>query len=224
MIRKVLLIEDDIQMQTFIKEYLHDYNFDCIAFSNPREALTELEQNKQFDIIILDLMLPEIDGFDVFKRIKKIQDIPIIISSARGDIGNKIHGFELGADDYLSKPYEPRELILRIEAILKRNYNTEKIKINKLLIDIEKEQVFLKDQEIEFTKIEMEIFLLLIKNINKIISRENIAKLTSLKNDTKNRTIDMHISNIRFKIDDDSKEPIYIKSVWGIGYKFINDN
>jgi DNA-binding response OmpR family regulator len=92
------------------------------------------------------------------------------------------------------------------------------------MIDLKKEQVLLKDHEIEFTKIEMEIFFLLIKNLNKIISRENIAKYTSLKDDTKNRTIDTHISNIRFKLDDDSKEPLYIKSVWGIGYKFINDN
>jgi len=223
--KKILLIEDDTDLQKLISEYLHDYNFCCEIFSHPIDALKEYTLNyNQYSLVVLDLGLPQMDGFDLFKSLKKIKNIPIIISTARDDIGNKIYGFELGADDYLSKPYEPRELILRIEAILKRNYNTEKIKINKLLIDIEKEQVFLKDQEIEFTKIEMEIFLLLIKNINKIISRENIAKLTSLKNDTKNRTIDMHISNIRFKIDDDSKEPIYIKSVWGIGYKFINDN
>jgi len=223
--KKILLIEDDTDLQKLISEYLHDYNFCCEIFSHPIDALKEYTLNyNQYSLVVLDLGLPQMDGFDLFKSLKKIKNIPIIISTARDDIGNKIYGFELGADDYLSKPYEPRELILRIEAILKRNYNTEKIKINKLLIDIEKEQVFLKDQEIEFTKIEMEIFLLLIKNINKIISRENIAKLTSLKNDTKNRTIDMHISNIRFKIDDDSKEPIYIKSVWGIGYKFINEN
>ncbi|MCD4758919.1 MAG: response regulator transcription factor [Arcobacteraceae bacterium] len=223
--KKILLIEDDTDLQKLISEYLHDYNFCCEIFSHPIDALKEYTLNyNQYSLVVLDLGLPQMDGFDLFKSLKKIKNIPIIISTARDDIGNKIYGFELGADDYLSKPYEPRELILRIEAILKRNYNTEKIKINKLLIDIEKEQVFLKNQEIEFTKIEMEIFLLLIKNINKIISRENIAKLTSLKNDTKNRTIDMHISNIRFKIDDDSKEPIYIKSVWGIGYKFINDN
>jgi len=223
--KKILLIEDDTDLQKLISEYLHDYNFCCEIFSHPIDALKEYTLNyNQYSLVVLDLGLPQMDGFDLFKSLKKIKNIPIIISTARDDIGNKIYGFELGADDYLSKPYEPRELILRIEAILKRNYNTEKIKINKLLIDIEKEQVFLKDQEIEFTKIEMEIFLLLIKNINKIISRENIAKLTSLKDDTKNRTIDMHISNIRFKIDDDSKEPIYIKSVWGIGYKFINDN
>ncbi len=223
--KKILLIEDDLELQKLISEYLKDYNFYCKIFSYPLDALEEYSNNyHKYSLIVLDLGLPQMDGFDLFKRLKKIKDIPIIISTARDDIGNKIYGFELGADDYLSKPYEPRELVLRIEAILKRYDNKELLTIKDLTIDIEKEQVFLKDHEIEFTKIEMEIFLLFIKNLNKIISRENIAKQTSLKDDTKNRTIDMHISNIRFKLDDDSKEPLYIKSVWGIGYKFINDN
>lgn len=223
--KKILLIEDDLELQQLISDYLKEYNFECEVFSHPIDALQNYTKyHSNYALIVLDLGLPQMDGFDLFKSLKKIKDIPIIISTARDDIGNKIHGFELGADDYLSKPYEPRELVLRIEVILKRLYNSEQVIINDLIIDIEKEQVFLKNQEIEFTKIELEIFLFLVKNINKIISRENIAKETSLKNDTKNRTIDMHISNIRFKIDDNSKEPLYIKSVWGIGYKFINDN
>ena len=116
--KKVLLIEDDLQMQKFIIEYLEDYNFECFAFAHPKDALENFKNNNDYSIIILDLMLPDMDGFDLFKKLKQIQDIPIIISSARGDIGNKIHGFELGADDYLAKPYEPRELVLRIEHIL----------------------------------------------------------------------------------------------------------
>ncbi len=170
---KVLLIEDDLQMQKFIVEYLKDYKFDCIAFSHPKDALENFKNDNDFSIIILDLMLPDMDGFDLFKKLKAIKDIPIIISTARGDIGNKIHGFELGADDYLAKPYEPRELVLRIEHILNKTFN-KTITLNNFTIDKE------------------------------------------------NRTIDMHISNIRCKIEDDSKNPKYIKSVWGIGYKFTN--
>jgi DNA-binding response OmpR family regulator len=166
-------------------------------------------------------MLPDMDGFDLFKKLKQIQDIPIIISSARGDIGNKIHGFELGADDYLAKPYEPRELVLRIEHILKRNISS-KITISDFEIDKENRIVVLDNYSIEFTKIEFEIFIFLIENLNKISSREQILNATSLDENTKNRTIDMHISNIRYKIGDDSKNPKYIKSVWGIGYKFTN--
>ncbi|RYA23021.1 response regulator transcription factor [Malaciobacter marinus] len=217
--KKILLIEDDIQMQSLIVEYLKDYNFDCTAISHPKKALKLLE-SKKFNLIILDLMLPEMDGFDLFKQIQKISNIPIIISSARADIGNKIHGFELGANDYLAKPYEPRELVLRIENILKKSLN-EKHYISDFIIDKINKEVFLEEYPIDLTKIEYEIFLFLCENINKVSSREQIVNATSLNINTKNRTIDMHISNIRQKIGDDSKFPIYIKSIWGIGYKFV---
>ena len=217
---KVLLIEDDLQMQKFIVEYLKDYKFDCIAFSHPKDALENFKNDNDFSIIILDLMLPDMDGFDLFKKLKAIKDVPIIISTARGDIGNKIHGFELGADDYLAKPYEPRELVLLIEHILKKTFN-KTITVNNFTIDKENRTVFLDNYPIDFTKIEFEIFIFLIENINKISSREQILNATSLDLNTKNRTIDMHISNIRCKIEDDSKNPKYIKSVWGIGYKFV---
>ena len=200
MSKKVLLIEDDLQMQKFIVEYLQDYDFDCTAFSHPKDALENFKNENDYAIIILDLMLPDIDGFDLFKKLKQIRDIPIIISSARGDIGNKIHGFELGADDYLAKPYEPRELVLRIEHILKKN-TSNKLTIGEFVIDKENRTVILDDFPIDFTRIEFEIFIFLIENINKISSREQILNATSL--------------------GDDSKNPKYIKSVWGIGYKFV---
>lgn len=223
--KNVLLIEDNLELQTLIGGFLKDYNYTCEIYYDPLEALEEFKENhSRYSIIILDLGLPKMDGFDLFKKLKDIKNIPIIISTARDDIGNKIYGFELGADDYLSKPYEPRELVLRIDATLKRYENDEEIKIGELIIDLKKKRAFLENQEIEFTKIESEIFFMFMNNINKVISREDIINQTSLKEDTRNRTIDMHISNIRFKIDDDSKESKYIKSVWGIGYKFINDN
>ena len=219
--KSVLLIEDDLQMQEFIIEYLKDYNFDCTAFTHPKDAIQSFKNNNDYEIIILDLMLPDMDGFDLFRKLKQIKNIPIIISTARGDIGNKIHGFELGADDYLAKPYEPRELVLRIEHILKKNISN-KINICNFEIDKENRTVVLDGFPIDFTKIEFEIFMFLINNLNKISSREQILNATSLDENTKNRTIDMHISNIRYKIGDDSKNPKYIKSVWGIGYKFTN--
>jgi len=223
--KKVLLVEDDLVLQNLINEYLEEYNYLCSAFSNPTDALESFNQNPDdFTIAILDLGLPNMDGFDLFKKLKQIKDIPIIISTARDDIGNKIYGYELGTDDYLSKPYEPRELVLRIEATLKRYNKADSLKIHELSIDINSSRVFFNGDEIEFTKIEKEIFLLFIKNLNKIISREDIVNQTSLKDDTKNRTVDMHVSNIRYKIDDNSKEPKYIKSIWGIGYKFFYDN
>lgn len=218
--KKVLLVEDDLQMQSLIVDYLKDYGFIVTAFDNPKDVLEDFKTNNDYSIIILDLMLPFMDGFDLFNKLKEIKNIPIIISTARGDIGNKIHGFELGADDYLAKPYEPRELVLRIESILKRNL-TKSFKIGDFTIDKDNRTVLIDDYAIDFTKIEFEIFIYLIENKNKISSREQILNATSLDFNTKNRTIDMHISNIRAKIGDDSKNPKYIKSVWGIGYKFV---
>ncbi|QNM92265.1 response regulator transcription factor [Aliarcobacter cryaerophilus] len=218
--KKVLLVEDDLQIQSLIVDYLKDYGFIVTAFDNPKDVLEDFKLNSDYSIIILDLMLPFMDGFDLFNKLKEIKNIPIIISTARGDIGNKIHGFELGADDYLAKPYEPRELVLRIESILKRN-STKSFKIGDFTIDKDNRTVLIDDYAIDFTKIEFEIFIYLIENKNKISSREQILNATSLDFNTKNRTIDMHISNIRAKIGDDSKNPKYIKSIWGIGYKFV---
>ena len=218
--KKILLVEDDLQMQSLIVDYLKDYGFIVTAFDNPKDVLEDFKTNNDYSIIILDLMLPFMDGFDLFNKLKEIKNIPIIISTARGDIGNKIHGFELGADDYLAKPYEPRELVLRIESILKRN-STKSFKIGDFTIDKDNRTVLIDDYAIDFTKIEFEIFIYLIENKNKISSREQILNATSLDFNTKNRTIDMHISNIRAKIGDDSKNPKYIKSIWGIGYKFV---
>lgn len=218
--KKILLVEDDLQMQSLIVDYLKDYGFIVTAFDNPKDVLEDFKLNSDYSIIILDLMLPFMDGFDLFNKLKEIKNIPIIISTARGDIGNKIHGFELGADDYLAKPYEPRELVLRIESILKRN-STKSFKIGDFTIDKDNRTVLIDDYAIDFTKIEFEIFIYLVENKNKISSREQILNATSLDFNTKNRTIDMHISNIRAKIGDDSKNPKYIKSVWGIGYKFV---
>ena len=218
--KKILLVEDDLQMQSLIVDYLKDYGFIVTAFDNPKDVLEDFKTNNDYSIIILDLMLPFMDGFDLFNKLKEIKNIPIIISTARGDIGNKIHGFELGADDYLAKPYEPRELVLRIESILKRN-STKSFKLGDFTIDKDNRTVLIDDYAIDFTKIEFEIFIYLIENKNKISSREQILNATSLDFNTKNRTIDMHISNIRAKIGDDSKNPKYIKSVWGIGYKFV---
>lgn len=220
MSKKVLLVEDDLQMQALIIDYLKDYGFSTTAFDNPKDVLEDFKTNNDYAIIILDLMLPFMDGFDLFNKLKQIKNIPIIISTARGDIGNKIHGFELGADDYLAKPYEPRELVLRIESILKRN-SSKSFKISDFTIDKDNRTVLIDDFPVDFTKIEFEIFIYLVENQNKISSREQILNASSLDINTKNRTIDMHISNIRAKIGDDSKNPKYIKSVWGIGYKFV---
>ncbi len=220
---KILLIEDDLDMQELLQDYLKNFDFEVISFANPLEAMKLLEMDNSFDIVVLDLMLPHLDGFDVCKKIREHNNIPIIISSARGNLGDKIVAFDYGADDYLAKPYEPKELVIRINAILRRVTNkVNKKVVGEFEIDEDKMQITQDGHILELTKIEYEILLLLLNNQNKVLSRESIAKfLGSEYFDMKDRAIDMHISNIRNKIFDDSKNAKYIKSVWGIGYKFI---
>lgn len=222
MSRKVLLIEDDLALQELISTFLASYGFETHGYDNPKKALEcLLERKETFDIVVLDLMLPGMDGFDVAKMIKSQLDIPIIISSARTDIGNKIYGYDLGADDYLDKPYEPRELVLRIEAVLRRYGRKNELVVSDFIIDESSKSVSMEGYPIDFTRIEFDIFVLLVKNRGKNLSRDQIIGSLGLGDETKHRTIDMHISNIRLKIGDDAKEPHYIKSIWGIGYKFI---
>ncbi|MDD2368482.1 MAG: response regulator transcription factor [Sulfuricurvum sp.] len=221
MSKKVLLIEDDIPLQEMMISFLEPYGFEVKGFSNPKDALASLLERKEvYDIVVLDLMLPGMDGFDVAKMIKSRLDIPIIISSARTDIGNKIYGYDLGADDYLDKPYEPRELVLRLEAVLRRYGRKNEHIVSDFTIDESNKSVSMDGYPIDLTRIEFDIFWLLVKNRGKNLSRDQIIGSLGLGDDTKHRTIDMHISNIRLKIGDDAKEPRYIKSVWGIGYKF----
>ncbi|MFY9142483.1 response regulator transcription factor [Sulfuricurvum sp.] len=224
MSRKVLLIEDDLPLQELIVSFLEPYGFEAVGYADPQKALDALLVRKEpFDIVVLDLMLPGMDGFDVAKMIKRQMDIPIIISSARTDLGNKIYGYDLGADDYLDKPYEPRELVLRLEAVLRRYGHKNEIIVSDFTIDEANKSVQMDGYPIDLTRIEFDIFLLLIKNRGKNLSRDQIIGSLGLDEETKHRTIDMHISNIRLKIGDDAKEQRYIKSVWGIGYKFVGE-
>lgn len=220
---KILLIEDDLEMQELLHDYLLNFDFEVDSFANPLEALKVLNTNHNYSLVVLDLMLPHLDGFDVCKKIRQKSTIPIIISSARGNLGDKIVAFEYGADDYLAKPYEPKELVIRINAILRRITTTPTVtKVGEFEIDEDRFQITQEGHLLELTNIEYEIFTFLLTNKDKVLSREAISSfLGNEYSNIKHRAIDMHISNIRTKICDDSKNAKYIKSVWGIGYKFI---
>ena len=220
--QKILLIEDDLDMQTLISDYLLNYDFEVVVFDKPLEALENLKKNSaSYALVVLDLMLPQMDGFDVCKRIRQLSSLPIIISSARGELGDKILGFDLGADDYLAKPYEPRELVIRINSILRRATQKNKI-IGDFEINEDKMEIKVDGYLLDLTQIEFDMLNLFFKNSGKVLSRESISNnVTGIEYNSKDRTIDMHISNLRQKIGDNPKKPKYIKSVWGIGYKFI---
>lgn len=219
---KILLIEDDVEMQSLICEYLQNYNFEVQAYDKPKEALLHLKANPSiYKVVVLDLMLPQMDGFDVCKQIRSMSDIHIIISSARHELSDKILGYGVGADDYLAKPYEPRELVLKINSYLRRNIATKK-RVGDFEIDESKMEISLEGYTLDLTKIEFDILSLLLSHQGKVFSREVIFNaINGIGYNAKDRTVDMHISNLRAKIGDDPKNPKYIKSVWGIGYKMV---
>lgn len=218
---KILLIEDDLDMQGLIVAYLTQSKYEVLATHLPSKALEILESRTSIDLIILDLTLPEMDGFKLCKRIRKLTQAPIIISSARGDVYNKVEGFDMGADDYLAKPYEPVELLARINALLRR-LKPKNMDLGGMEVNVETRCVIVDGMNIDLTPTEFEILLFLIENRQKPMSREQIANsIASMGEDSTLRSIDTHIRNIRSKIDDSAKEPRFIQSVWGIGYKFI---
>jgi len=222
MSEKILLIEDDLEMQSLIRDYLQNYDFEVHAYAKPKEVLFHLKANPtQYKVVVLDLMLPQMDGFDVCKEIRSMSDAHIIISSARNELSDKILGYGVGADDYLAKPYEPRELVLKINSFLRRNTQSKKC-VGDFEIDEAKMEVSLEGYLLDLTKIEFDILLLLLSNQGKVFSREVIFNaINGIGYNSKDRTVDMHISNLRAKIGDDPKNPKYIKSVWGIGYKMV---
>lgn len=218
---KILLIEDDLDMQGLIVAYLTQSKYEVLATHLPSKALEILESRTSIDLIILDLTLPEMDGFKLCKKIRKLTQAPIIISSARGDVYNKVEGFDMGADDYLAKPYEPVELLARINALLRR-LKPKNMDLGGMEVNVETRCVIVDGMNIDLTPTEFEILLFLIENRQKPMSREQIANsIASMGEDSTLRSIDTHIRNIRSKIDDNAKEPRFIQSVWGIGYKFI---
>ena len=222
MSEKILLIEDDLEMQSLISDYLQNYDFEVKAYDKPKEALSHLRANpSHYKVVVLDLMLPQMDGFDVCKEIRSMSDAHIIISSARNELSDKILGYGVGADDYLAKPYEPRELVLKINSFLRRNTLSKK-RVGDFEIDEAKMEVSLEGYLLDLTKIEFDILLLLLSHQGKVFSREVLFNaINGIGYNSKDRTVDMHISNLRAKIGDDPKNPKYIKSVWGIGYKMV---
>ncbi|MDX4067157.1 response regulator transcription factor [Aliarcobacter skirrowii] len=223
---KVLMIEDDLELAQIITDYLKSFDIDVTNTDSPYIGLSMLDINKDFQLIILDLTLPEIDGLELIPKIREKSQIPIIISSARDDILDKVMGLERGADDYLPKPYNPRELQARIKTILKRVDAQTSIKKDKNDSPFELRekdmQILFKGVSLSLTLAEYDILKLLIQRNKGVVSREDfIYTSDNIEDDSSLKNIDVIISRIRTKISkiDDSQQ--YIKSVRGIGYQLI---
>lgn len=218
------MVEDDLELADVLTQYLKKFNIEVTNYEEPFMALSSLKINK-FDLVILDLTLPGMDGLDVCKQIVKDFDLPIIISSARSDITDKVTALQLGADDYLPKPYDPRELEVRIKTILRRfNHSKEtEVKSKKLFVlDEEKKQISKNDNYVKLTAAEYEVLSLMIRRENFVISREEIFENSDLLNQDyeSSGSLAVIINRIRQKIEDNPKEPKYLQTIRGMGYKF----
>ena len=222
---KILMVEDDLEITQLLEEYLANYSIDTLSVTLPLIALEKLE-GESFDLVILDLGLPQMDGLELCKIIKqKYPQIPVIISTARADVSDKVIAFELGADDYIAKPYEPRELVARIQAHIKRyqNFKSEKEE-SEFVVDRVKLTIEQNGKALDLTLAEFEIFAILLEKKHQVVSREFIINsIDSISWESSDRSIDVIISRIRHKIGDNPKEPKYIKSIRGIGYKYIGE-
>ncbi|WP_200762857.1 response regulator transcription factor [Nitrosophilus alvini] len=217
---KIAMIEDDFELAEILTEYLKRFNIELTNYEDPFLALSAL-RSKKFDALILDLSLPGMDGLEVLKKIREFSDIPIIISSARSDITDKVIGLELGADDYLPKPYNPRELEARIRAILRRK-RPETPKKSDVVLNEDAREILFKDKPLRLTPAEFEILAYLIKKSPKVLSREDILyNIDSLNDESTLKSIDVIIGRIRQKLEENPKNPRHIISVRGIGYKFV---
>ena len=222
---KVLIADDNKQIVSILSEYCKKNNFTVSTVFDGEAALKEIEEN-EFDIILLDVMMPKKDGFDVCREVRTFSNVPIIIITARGEDYEKIMGLEIGADDYIVKPFLPGEIIARINAILRRitPKNDESAKIfiyDNLEIDLNNFTVKINDEIISLTKKEIEILWTLATNQNKVFTRENLLDLIwGFDYFGESRTVDTHIKRLRAKLDNYKHEKWNIKTIWGVGYKF----
>jgi DNA-binding response OmpR family regulator len=222
----ILIIDDDEKLNNMLKDFLSDFGFNILTALEPDTGLQILSE-KSPDLIILDIMLPHMNGFEVCKTIRKTHTVPIIMLTARGEVMDKIVGLELGADDYLPKPFEPRELVARIQSVLRRGKHDKHVQLEtfgRLTIDYEKRIVLLDGKEAGLTTNEFTAFALLVKNSGKVLNRDQILDaLRGMECDAFNRSVDITMSRIRHKLKDDPKKPIFIKTIWGTGYVFIGE-
>lgn len=227
--KKILIIEDDDNIANLVSLYADKEGYMVHHSDN---GLVGLEDFTVFqpDFVILDLMLPELNGIEVAKTIRKTSSVPILMLTAKSEELDKILGLEIGADDYLTKPFSPRELMARIKTILRRSNpildsgkDANIIQIHDLWVNVEKMEIKQKNNLIHFSSLEFRLLLFLIQHPGVVFSRDKLMSEIYVNDDVLvfDRTIDVHIKNIRKKLGDDSKSPQYIQSIFGVGYKLI---
>ena len=222
----ILIIDDDKKLSKLLKDYLFPFGFEVLTAAHPDEGLRYIKSHNP-ELVILDIMLPEINGFELCKIIRQDHSVPIIMLTARGEVTDRVVGLELGADDYLAKPFEPRELVARIQAVLRRSAEIPKPQIRsfgRLRIDSGRRLAFVDEQPLSLTTNEFAALALLTRYAGKVLDRDRILQeLRGIDSEAFNRSVDITISRLRQKLGDDPKNPCFIKTVWGTGYVFVGD-
>ena len=224
MVSTILIIDDDEKLNRLLNDFLGGFGFNVLSATHPEKGLKKLKQ-KSPDLVILDVMLPGMDGFEVCKTIRQQSSVPIIMLTARGELMDKVVGLELGADDYLPKPFEPRELVARIHSVLRRTGKIDATRprvFGSLEIDFSKHLAKLGGTDLELTTNEFKVLALLAATPGKVFDRDQILQeLRGIDCDAFNRTVDITMSRLRQKLKDNAQNPAFIKTVWGTGYVFI---
>jgi len=223
-LQKVLLVDDEKRMLDLVALYLKPHQYLCTKALGPFEALSYLEK-ESYDLILLDDMMPEMDGWELCREIRKFSDVPIIMLTAREQQEDIIKGLKLGADDYVTKPFNEEELLARMEALLRRRTPKKTIEIDGLFWDEDRFELIYQKHSIKLTPKEFLMLGQLMKNPDKVFSRDQLIQVIwGFDSETEGRTIDSHVRNVRekirqagFPIDD------HFLTVWGIGYKWINE-
>ncbi|MBV1915795.1 MAG: response regulator transcription factor [Pseudomonadales bacterium] len=217
---KILLIDDDEQLGSPLASYFERYDLQLQQITHPTEGL-EAIRNGDYQLVILDIMLPDMDGFEVCRELRKTSDIPVVMLTARGEVMDRVIGLELGADDYLPKPFEPRELVARIQTILKRakpQSNGNMLTYGSLSIDLQHRQVQIDEKPVELSSREFQLLVLLAKEPGRNYSRDQIlSELRGIDAELFSRSVDILVSRLRNKL----KPLECIKTNWGSGYCFV---
>ena len=213
----ILVVDDDDRIRELVKEYLKENKFVISTANSAEEAKIKLNYFK-FDLIVLDVMMPGQSGFELTQEIKRNSTVPIILLTAKGDAENRIEGLELGADDYLGKPFEPKELLLRIKNIIKKSTKIDPNKVNKIgeaKVDLNKMSIQLKNKVSKINNVEKKVLIEMLANPGKTYSRSQIGEISNISQE---RSIDVMITRLRQKIEINPKNPKYLQTIRGAGY------
>jgi DNA-binding response OmpR family regulator len=224
----ILVVDDELKIVRTVRAYLEAAGFRVVAAGDGRQALASFRHDRPA-LVILDLGLPGVDGLDVARSIRKESDLPIIMLTARVDETDKLVGLELGADDYVTKPFSPRELVARVRAVLRRTGGDREaplppVVVGEVSVDLERRRVTVAGRPVELTATEFDLLLVLARNPGRVFTRlELLDRVQGYAFEGYERTVDAHVKNLRQKIEPDAKRPRYLLTVYGVGYKFAED-